>query len=539
MSSQENLYSVSDISLPDNNDKCYIIDGDICDEINENILPTNRYRRESVIQDDGSNNIPGGDNINDDNIDDNANNLSDYESDGMTDNENDENDDENDENDDNDDNDNNDNNDDNDDNNNDDNNNDDNNDNNNDDNNDNNNDNDNNNNDNNDDNNDNDNDNDNNDNNDNNNNNNNDNNGNNNIFTHIPEISHNQLIPHHENEPIERKKRGPPKTILANQQKYLENLEKQNRMSGKNKKNTNNKLPLPIIKNSKNENVDVPKRRVVIGGKLKYLPVKQESQLSGGNNNSESKEDENLLSDKDIYINGNNNNDDGNNDNNKNDNNNDNDGGDNNNDNNNDDNNDEIYLNTVKRRPLSTNKFSKNRNLQPKSLQDVNVKNNNITTETSTRKLPSSLAKKMEMHAAKVKDINSNNKKTKQSSGKKIPSKYARQIENDVKKQTVKNVKNFSDLRRVRTLQDISPDYIIDANKASITELRKLRLEQKKKEQAESRKRAEENKRESAVQEILKNDKMSKFAKTVAIKNLSANSRHKRKSVIQNKIDKY
>ncbi len=304
-------------------------------------------------------------------------------------------------------------------------------------------------------------------------------------------------------------------------------------MSGKNKKITNSKLPLPVTKNIINEKANVPKRRVVIGGKLKYLPVKQESQPSSGNNNSESKEDENLLSDKDIYDN--NNNDNNNNDNNDNNNNDNNDN--NNNDNNSD--NTEIALDIVKRRPLTVNKFSKNRNSQPKSLQDVIVKNNNITVETSTRKLPSSLAKKMEMHAAKVKDINNNNKKTKQSSGKKIPSKYARQIENDVKKQTVKNVKNFSDLRRVRTLQDISPDYIIDANKASITELRKLRLEQKKKEQAESRKRAEENKRESAVQEILKNDKMSKFAKTVAIKNLSANSRHKRKSTIQNKIDKY
>lgn len=110
--------------------------------------------------------------------------------------------------------------------------------------------------------------------------------------------------------------------------------------------------------------------------------------------------------------------------------------------------------------------------------------------------------------------------------GKKIPTKYAQKIDNDVKKQTVKNVKNFSDLRRVKAIQEVE-HVDVDANKASILELRKIKIEQRKKEQAELRNRNEANKRETAMQEILKNDKMSKFAKTVAIKNLSVNSRHR------------
>ena len=121
-------------------------------------------------------------------------------------------------------------------------------------------------------------------------------------------------------------------------------------------------------------------------------------------------------------------------------------------------------------------------------------------------------------------------------SGKKIPSKYAKQIEKDVKQQTVKNIKNFSDLRRIKAMQDIDPDTNIDANKASIIELRKLRTEQRKRENAELQKRAKENKRESAIQEILRNDKMSKFGQTLAIKNLSINSRNRRPPKIGNVI---
>jgi len=93
---------------------------------------------------------------------------------------------------------------------------------------------------------------------------------------------------------------------------------------------------------------------------------------------------------------------------------------------------------------------------------------------------------------------------------------------------TVKNVKNFSDLRRVRALESITDDPNIDTNKASIGELRKLKVEQRKKDQLDAKKKLESNKKETAIQDILKNDKMSKFAKTVAIKNLSINSRNKK-----------
>ena len=53
-------------------------------------------------------------------------------------------------------------------------------------------------------------------------------------------------------------------------------------------------------------------------------------------------------------------------------------------------------------------------------------------------------------------------------------------------------------------------------------------MEQRKREQHEQKKKSEANKKETAVQQIKNNEKMSKFAKLVAIKNLSVNSRNKK-----------
>ena len=125
------------------------------------------------------------------------------------------------------------------------------------------------------------------------------------------------------------------------------------------------------------------------------------------------------------------------------------------------------------------------------------------------------------------------NKRNAATTEKKIPSKYARQIESDVKKHTIKNVKSFSDLRRIKALQDINATTDMDTNKASIIELRKLHFEQRKKEQLLAKQNFEANKRDSAIADILKNDKMTKFAKTIAIKNLSVNSRTKPKKPIK------
>src|SRR3984885_7114946 len=146
-----------------------------------------------------------------------------------------------------------------------------------------------------------------------------------------------------------------------------------------------------------------------------------------------------------------------------------------------------------------------------------------------TQKLPTMMAKKMDIYNNSMmnKQIEKTEKQT--TSDRKIPPKYAKQIQLEIKKQTTKNVKNFSDLRRVKAIEDIDPNIGMNTCKASIHELRKMKLEQRMRANKEAKQQMEANKRESAIQNIMNNQDMSKFAKTVAIKNLSVNSRHQKK----------
>ena len=362
----------------------------------------------------------------------------------------------------------------------------------------------------------------------------------------------------------QRKKRGLPKTMLANQQKYFEALERQQKMINSkkdkkkvqnNKKNKNN-----IQDTSKKQPIINPAgtRRVIVAGKVKYLPIKSETEPMQNvdtvkktqtvvNSKTMTKftmptKKSSLISNKQkasntikiIDVND-------------------------------DDSNDEIIpvfkATKPTKQPMTQSSKQSNKQLAkvsketketipskilqndskttvkptPKSqaiekLSKLFAADNNDELTEPAKKIPSSIAIKMATHKANMAKQIPSSRKNKQALtlGKKVPSKYAKQIENDVKKQTVKNVRNFSDLRRIKALQDINADTQIDANKASIIELRKLRTEQRKKDQEDQRKRNESNKRENAIQEILRNDKMSKFAKTVAIKNLSVNSRNRK-----------
>jgi hypothetical protein len=117
----------------------------------------------------------------------------------------------------------------------------------------------------------------------------------------------------------------------------------------------------------------------------------------------------------------------------------------------------------------------------------------------------------------------------------KLPKKYAYKVEQDIKKQTMKNVKNFSDLCKIKAIENL--DSNIDTTRASMIELRKLKIEQRKREQDAAKKKIDANKRDSMVQAILNNDKMTKFSKTVAIKNMSVNSRNKKISKTLNAVN--
>ncbi|MEM0353993.1 MAG: hypothetical protein QXW79_00290 [Thermoplasmata archaeon] len=239
-----------------------------------------------------------------------------------------------------------------------------------------------------------------------------------------------------------RKKRGPPKTILANQQKYLAILEREQRMTKKkDKKHVPTKSEWNNSTIRKNDN---GVRRMIVGGKIKYFTTKK-----------------------------------------------------------------------ILEKNCSHLDLKKHESNNAKLIEEQTL-------------VPPTITKKMELYREKI-DVETSRKTNciaTKFGEKKIPSKYAKEMEKDVKKQTIKNVKNFSDLRRITTIQNLADNGQIDTNKVSIAELRKLRILQRKREQEEQKKN-EANRRESIVQEILKNDKMSKFAKMVALKNLSVNSRRR------------
>ena len=306
-----------------------------------------------------------------------------------------------------------------------------------------------------------------------------------------------------------RPKRGLPKMFLENQMKHEEYMEKQRRMAEMNKKasqktsgskadssksssKTKNKnvvsTPVaPIVTTAR----DPGTRRVIVGGKVKYIPIKsaevaQETVATPA---------------------------------------------------------------TASAQPVKTvNTFKLDISSRVDKLLMEEENEEAIGAEIiQSKKIPAGLMKKMQQHQ-KTKEALIQNKPSKDSGSKsnrtgsgsksgskshqfgsksgstgRTPSKYAKYIENEVKKQTIRNVRTFTDLRKIKEMQNL--DINMDPNKVSIHELRKLSLEKRKKDAKEKKKLAEANKKESAVQAILSDDKMNKFSKMVRIKNLSVNSR--------------
>jgi len=309
--------------------------------------------------------------------------------------------------------------------------------------------------------------------------------------------------------PVERKKHGLPKTLMNNQRKYLEALEREQKALNKNK-HTKDKKKLPTPQTKMTTTIPPNTRRVMVAGKVRYLPieeVKDEPFL-------QTKQSTTSLQKKAMTVK------------------------------------EPSPVNqrqiqiipsatqnipvTTENIPLTTQSNEEDQNIG----EDLPVfRKQNQTEETTSKekRIPATIAKKMEIRKELAAKSNATPKKTKLNKiNHRVPSKYAKQIENNVKTQTIRNAKSFSDLRKIKAMQEIEPTADIDTSKASITELRKLRIEQKKREMAEQKKKMEANKRDTVIQEILKNDKMSKFAKTVAIANLSVNKRNRRMKLLQN-----
>jgi hypothetical protein len=120
-----------------------------------------------------------------------------------------------------------------------------------------------------------------------------------------------------------------------------------------------------------------------------------------------------------------------------------------------------------------------------------------------------------------------------QRQGHALPAKYAKHMEKDIKKKTIRNIKSFTELRRFTVLESLPAEINTNLEKVSMEELRRLKMEQRRREQ-EQRKNTQ-NKKESLLQEILKDDKMTKFSKLIALRNITDNGRRK---YLNRKIEK-
>lgn len=240
-----------------------------------------------------------------------------------------------------------------------------------------------------------------------------------------------------EPKPIVREKRGIPKSMLANQKKYQDALDRQQAMG----KKANQK---PTVSVSTTETTLQPRqatRRIVVGGRVRHIPI--------------------VASPPEKFT-------------------------------------------TMPATPVA---------------QAPTVDTPDATTPTET--IPESVHQEPSTPGFSRKP------------SRRIPQKFALQNEMDIKKKTISNVKTFAELRKVATMQTLNPTDSMDITKASIAELRKLKLEQRKQEQEAHRRQQETTKNDSVLKNIMGDENLSQYGKLLAIKKLSAGNRSTRQPVLQ------
>ena len=286
-----------------------------------------------------------------------------------------------------------------------------------------------------------------------------------------------------------RPKRGMPKAMLANQQKYMAIKEKEMKLKGnKGTKTPNANLSQKPTSSESgpNRSDGVATRRIVVGGKVKYIPVAVEAESPISVNPTKSVSPVSVGQTTTTPK-----------------------------------------PNSPQSVPTATNpKERLNQEITTKLINELSLTEKSNGQTQSLSQSPSQSQSLSQPPSQSQRPLS--RAPAEKTATVRIPDRYAKEIEKNVKKNTVKNVKNFSELRKVRALENL--DTTVDTNTASLIEIRKLKVEQRKRELIEAKERVDSGKKESPLQQILNNDKMSQFSKTVAIKNLSASSRTKPKS---------
>ena len=325
----------------------------------------------------------------------------------------------------------------------------------------------------------------------------------------------------------EQKKRGMPSSMLANQQKYaevrdkqlkvLENMKKsgkQQSTSTKSTKSTKSDVNITLTKINSGFNADTQGSelesdlvRINVGGKVRYVPQSQETinskkstvpdkkvtpRTRGMTDSNDSDRSVSSKSTRDTNDAGK--------------------------DRTRDSNDSGKSISKIRETNDSSKSISRARdsNDSNKSISRMRESNDSSKSISRTRDMDNSVS---------TQSLRNRDTKNMQSSNGRMPDRYAKEIEKTVKVSTSKNVKNFTDLRRVKMLENL--DTSVDAKTASMNELRRLKMDNRRRELEESKKKAPESKKESAVQQIVNNEQMSKFSKAIAIKNLSTSSRAK------------
>lgn len=292
----------------------------------------------------------------------------------------------------------------------------------------------------------------------------------------VPEIE--EVLP--ETVVPERKKRAVPKKILENQKKYMEALEKQQRLKSPSKNKTACKKTVEPVTTEPVDKTGMV--RMVVNGRVKYISVNQQAPTENKDLPVKKSDESITVSESPVIVP------------------------------------EPIEVPMLSRKPKG-------------SIDDIlNDK------ETSHSRTHGKLSPQEETPLLKTSELSPQGeiaveKPIKRANGR-MPDRYAKQIEKDVKKTTIKNVKTFSDLRRVRTMEDLQVDSTVDLNRVSMNELRRMKMEQKKREALANKHK--QNKTESQVQTIMNDEKMSKFSKMIAVNNLAVNSRHKKKPALGN-----
>jgi hypothetical protein len=136
----------------------------------------------------------------------------------------------------------------------------------------------------------------------------------------------------------------------------------------------------------------------------------------------------------------------------------------------------------------------------------------------SVTRIPTKYANKMELQKARDDRI---------SMTPSIPSRYASHMKDEAKERNLKNVKTLSELRRVKEANSLD----VENQRATLLQLKQIRVEQKLKEKEDLKQKALVGKKETEIKKIMESNDLTPFQKLLRVKHMSVSNSRRIKSV--------